>query len=224
MIRRSNQPGPTIDVFGKILVIGREKVWVRVRERGMKRGGWRKRLQAKQFGEQVQNITHNCFGHFHISHIILGISLKPLFHRMGLWETPARTQGVTTIQTKRTTVVWTLLSATKVTLATLLLTSRGSPQSRLQGGLFCYRQWQRGEIIFYGSINQLRWNKACCYYMQSTGKAASWQISLTGKRGKHLNSIATSQSTIWKWLVELTNSDDKIQISLLILRRVALIV
>ena len=137
-IRRSNQPGPNIDVLGKYLSWGEKRC-----ESESEREGWREKVDEEgsrqnSFDEQVQNITHNCFGHSHISHIILGTSLKSSFHRMGLWVTPARTQGVTTIQTKRTTVVWTLLSATKVTLATLLLTTRGSPQSRLQGGLFCY--------------------------------------------------------------------------------------
>ena len=96
---------PTIDVLGKYLSLGEKRC-----ESESEREGWREEVDEKgcrqnSFDEQVQNITHNCFGHFHIIHIILGISLKPLFHRMGLWETPARTQGVTTIQTKRTTVV-----------------------------------------------------------------------------------------------------------------------
>ena len=151
---------PTIDVLGRYLSLGEKRC-----ESESEREGWREEVDEKgcrqnSFDEQVQNITHNCFGN---SHIILGISLKSSFHRMGLWETPARTQGVTTIQTRRTTVVWTLLSATKVTLATLLLTTRGSPQSRLQGGLFCYRHWQRGEMIFYGVCIKLWWNESCHY-------------------------------------------------------------
>ena len=57
---------PTIDVLGKYLSLGEKRC-----ESESEREGWREEVDEKgcrqnSFDEQVQNITHNCFGNSHI--------------------------------------------------------------------------------------------------------------------------------------------------------------